>query len=623
MEQENKVKNYLLSNKQILDILTSDNKDSNWAKDDFYAISGEYINYWKSLINFDQLCENININDLNNMKNLNIDEKNKNYIDDSFNSSVNKIDDIFGDFELISRKALESFVKDYKNINFRKILTKKGMRKIIIKENENENSYIILYLDKNKEKETNFSNKDIAPNKLDKYLNYLSIKIQKEPKKDLMDLFIDEIIKSDIYDWVKKNKFNTSNKVNIFKEISFTLNKKDKKKEIPNLYNISSIKSKKNELIISKSTEKSLINNLSYINTTVIKRIKNRSFIIASMSSLSQINDLAEYFLSQKSIFNNCSELLSEFINYIDILWKKCEANENYDPKKFMKLLKEKYEENYDYIIEKEPIIYLNNIFEYINDELNEKDKDIEKELINFKNNSNDEDFINYYSNEFIKKNNSIISKLFYGIFIEKYICNSCGESHLYKKFKYIDLNITKYSEYLYESEELDNSLVYYYLDDLTKFYFTDENRNSKCQKCNKKNKIIKKIIKFPDIIIFRINWGQFSKDNGFDYEEKLKKEKKLILEYNKLIFTDKIELTDFNFNQNNKKEYIIRSIINYPILNDKNKNNNSWKKYITFSRHIVDDNYYSYQPGGNVSEIKKLNRKKFVPSVLFYEKLW
>ena len=131
-----------------------------------------------------------------------------------------------------------------------------------------------------------------------------------------------------------------------------------------------------------------------------------------------------------------------------------------------------------------------------------------------------------------------------------------------------------------------------------------------------------KKIIKFPDIIIFRINWGQFSKDNGFDYEEKLKKEKKLILEYNKLIFSNKIELTDFNFNQNKKKEYEIRSIINYPILNDKNKDDNSWKKYITFSRHIVDDNFYSYQPGGNVSQIIYLNRKKFVPSVLFYEKL-
>ena len=62
-------------------------------------------------------------------------------------------------------------------------------------------------------------------------------------------------------------------------------------------------------------------------------------------------------------------------------------------------------------------------------------------------------------------------------------------------------------------------------------FYFNYENRYSKCEKCYSNTKITKKIIKFPDIIIFRINWGRFSKDNGFQYEKKIEEEKNLILE--------------------------------------------------------------------------------------------
>ena len=611
MDQGDKFNNYLLSNKKILEILTSDNKDdNNCSENDFYAISSEYINYWKSSINFAKLCENKkNKIDLNEMSNLNIDKErnNNHYYDGPFNPSLNL--NIFEDFELVSKKALDSFVEEDKDINFKKAQIKKGLRKIILKESEK--SYIILYLE-------NISNKNVSPYQLEKYLNYIYIKIEKEPKMALINSFINEIIESDIYEWKIKNKFNIPNKTYLYKGIYFSFNKKSKKKDISSLFNVSLITPIQNELTISKSTQKSLIKDINYINKIIVVKIKNASFIIASISSLIQINDLVEYFLGENIIFNNCSKLLLEFQYYINNLWKRSLKNEKYEPSKFMKLLKIKDSKNFDFKNEKEPIIFLKNIFNYINKELNNKDKDIENELIHFKYNFKDEDFLNYYSNVFIKKNNSIISKLFYGIFIEKYICNSCGESHLFKQFDCIDLNITKYSEYLYESDKLDNSMVYYYLDDLIKFYFTDE--YSICQKCNKRKKIEKKIIKFPNVLLFRIIWGQFSKEKGFDYEESLKKDKELMLEQNKLIFSDIIELTDFNYNGNNKKEYKIRSIINYPIINNNNKEDKSWQKFITFSRHLVDNHFYSYQPNGTVDLINKYNRKKFVPSFLFYE---
>ena len=80
--------------------------------------------------------------------------------------------------------------------------------------------------------------------------------------------------------------------------------------------------------------------------------------------------------------------------------------------------------------------------------------------------------------------------------------------------------------------------------------------------------------------------------------------------------------MTNYDSNLNNKKiEYKIRSIINYPIINDNNRNDKAWKKFITFSKHLVDNKFYSYQPNGPTTCINNFNRKKCIPSVLFFEK--
>ena len=72
MEDENiyflQFKNYFLSNIQLLNILNSDNindYDNDWSSDIFYAISSESIQKWKSLIQFDRICQLININKKN------------------------------------------------------------------------------------------------------------------------------------------------------------------------------------------------------------------------------------------------------------------------------------------------------------------------------------------------------------------------------------------------------------------------------------------------------------------------------------------------------------------------------------------------------------------------------
>ena len=47
-----------------------------------------------------------------------------------------------------------------------------------------------------------------------------------------------------------------------------------------------------------------------------------------------------------------------------------------------------------------------------------------------------------------------------------------------------------------------------------------------------------------------------------------------------------------------------------------------SWHKFITFNRSLIDDKFYSCQPSVTIDKINRINRKKFVPSVLFYERI-
>ena len=621
------IKNYLLSSTQIIKIFNNNIIDYNWIEDEFFIISTDFINKWKSLIHFNEIYNelkrinkidkiddkmekniimnkivNLNFNS-NNTKNLSFEELNFSIFKDKKDSM-----NLYIDCELISKNAYESFIEEENDRNSGKVSIKKGIKKIIIKIKDR--FYIILYI--NNQNRNIINEKDIKP--FEQELNKLIIEIIDETNEDLLNKYIDLIIREDIYNWLDEIKFDNSldKKQYSYKGVNFFLSKKREP-----MFSINQSYINKNESQISKSRNISLVRDINYINTILVAKIKNTSYIISSMYSLSQIAEFAQYFYAKNINFNHCSKIIIYFQDYMNQLLKKNDTNEIFEPKDFMKFLRDKDNKIFNFKEEKVPIVFIKKLFKYINVELNNKDKDIENYLINFIGNFNDkEKFIQFYNREFMKRYNSIVSKIFYGIFQEN--CTSCGE--YFKKFKYIDLNITEYSNY---QSELDNSLVFYYLDDLIEFYFNNENKSNNCKRCKNK-RVDKKIIKFPDIIIFNINWGQFSKDNGFNYKDKLNEEKELLLEQNKFIFGEIIDLTNYNLNQVEKKKikYKVRSIINYPIINDSNRNDKSWKKYITFNRHFVDNRLYSFQPSGTVDEIHNLNRIKFVPCVLFYEKI-
>jgi hypothetical protein len=352
----------------------------------------------------------------------------------------------------------------------------------------------------------------------------------------------------------------------------------------------------------------------------MVKKIRNATSIIASMYSLSQIEGLFKYFnnINKIKVFNELSDLLTFFRIYLYNLWKKNDEEEEFIPKGFMKELNKQDKKRFGFEKEKEPKVFLEYIIQEFNKQLNDKDEELKKEIDNSKKIfASDKNFSNFYET-YIGKHNSIMSKLFYGIFSIKNECNSCGKYEEYEDFNHINLDINKYIN----SRSQDSSLVEYYFDDLIDFYFNvdrnlkNEANDGKCPKCKQNNNIAMKdqktIIIFPEILIFSIDWGEFDPDN-------MREENKLNFDKN-----EEIDLSKYSYNKINGGEikYRLRSVIDYPILNEENKDNKAYKKFITISRHVKDHQIYSYQPSGPVDPRKHFCKRSLLPFVLFYEKI-
>ena len=341
------------------------------------------------------------------------------------------------------------------------------------------------------------------------------------------------------------------------------------------------------------------IRNVNYICKTRVTKFRFCTYIICGMYSLSQIPEFTEYFFCKENHLLFESKLLFAFTIYLHNLWKDTNEETVFDPIYFLHYLNKKDKTIFDIKSEKLPIVFLDKMFDYINEELNNKDIKITTQIKEKK-------------VEFLGTYNSIVSKVFYGIFKQKNTCLTCGKfrnQNLNNDMsKYITIDIKKYSD---EESKLDNSLAFFYIDDLIEFYFTKQKNSSFCENCKDKKEfkiISKEIYRFPDILIINIDWGHFNEEVGFGFDE------------NKLIFDKIIDMTKYAFIKQKEIKYEIRSVINYPVINkDSDK---TWKKYITFNKHLVDDKYYCYQPSGEVIECKSINRRRFVPSVLFYEKM-
>ena len=218
---------------------------------------------------------------------------------------------------------------------------------------------------------------------------------------------------------------------------------------------------------------------------------------------------------------------------------------------------------------------------------------------------------------------NSIVSDIFYGISLNKYICDSCGEiSQNYEKFEKIELDYNKFFNYKNKlnnsnmnsssnSNTLNESIVYFTLDEFIEFYFQQKEEKI-CGKCNKnKIKNTKTIFKFPKILVININWGHFNIDEGFGQDD------------NKLEFQEEINLVNYASDRIKEYslEYVVKSVIYYPAMDENNSNNQEIKRFATISRHIIDNNLYFYRPGWKVKDTHYFCRRNIIPSVIFFQK--
>ena len=558
------------------------------------------------------------------------------------------------DFELISKEAWDLFDEDKSNEknNFDgRISIKIGKKKIIIKFKED--LYSMQYPNP-KIKEIKDLEKDIIHLKIRVYKGnpdeFIKAIIKKYPP-------IDNYNENDKYYRLNDNKYkedkinnefpsiSESNENDGLKNVILYIQKKEIENKKPFFPSQNSIKSEednkynKNESdnkeikelqnIFNKSLEnKSFninLNDVKYINKIIVRKIDNSSYIIASMYSLSQIKELVQYFFNNKNN-NNYSKLIFYFIDFINQLWINKDEKYVFEPISFMENLKDYNKIIFDFKEEKEPIIFLKEIFKYINKELNNKDEKLKEEIIKSFEEISNNNIISDSMKTFINNNNSIISKVFYGVFLQQYSCEKCkANKQQYEILDFLELNYNNYINFnnklnnstinntSCDSQSLNDSFVNIYLDDFIDFYFKQQNNSEinicKCDKINIKSK--KRIYKFPQTLVIYINWGKFNKEEGFGFD------------VNKLIFNEEIDLTKYNVNVNNiiKIKYKIRSIIYYPVINSNNMKVKDSKRFITSCRHLVDQNLYFYQPSGNTKQANNMNRKNFIPSIIFFEK--
>ena len=620
------LQSYYMSNLELIKILNGENEEESkkdWSYNLFHAIDIDWVKQWKAFIGYDKIIEDLKskrINEINennrkwitslieknikgkqplkklNNKSIYYSLDSNCTLNDSSNTSNSSSIGIGGSnniiinsFELISEKAWEIFNEDRNNEENNlngKLLIKLGKKSIIIKLSE---KLYIIECPKNN-----------IINDLKSDLIELKIDILRGNSDNFTNKIVDIIMKKEEKE---RENFHYENK---------DFHVYIKKQEKPFFSNISSI----NNQSSSQENEQININfnNINYINNICVKKYKNTSYINASMFSLSQIKEFAKYFfINEENESKNIkySDLLNHFRDYINQLWINRNQDYIFKPTLFIESLN-KYNINLVTDKEIEPKFFLKEILEYINKELNGKDEEINKKIENSLEEFKNDLSFSYYKKDFQIKYNSIVSEIFYGIFHKKYSCN-CENNDIYEKFDIIELNYNNYFNFKNKLNQsnissssnisLNESLYCFELDDFIEFYF--KQKKFYCEKC--KREVIKSIYKYPQVLIFSFNWGNFSTDKGFE------------LEYNKLKFEKEIDLTYFSSRSGVGMKYEFRSGIYYHVINE-NYQEKKYKRFFTISRHVIDNTLYFYQTKGNVEKVSHFCRLGLIPSILIYE---
>lgn len=521
---------YMESEKQLIEMLESEDVNIN-INQIYHIYDTAWINSWKKIISFKELIKEDTEDKKNvyeiikkslNSENLcNIKLGNKGIYKEEKGKYLIKP---MKPFVIISDEVWKLFSKNTKTKNCDgKISLLKGNKKIIIPLNNV--CYSIRFLSKK-----NSSNKKY----INEYNEFIIEFISNSKKKQ--KTIIDEIANSNIDDWMKKIgfKFNAKQFPIKINEISFVIKQK-----------------------------------YSNWNFKSIKKYRKTSNISAVMRALSTIEPLTDYFMNN---INEQSELLNSFKEYFKKLWLNEE--EIFMPKKFCESIRNlKDEDTFNIKEEQDPIKFLRLILDYLNENLNKKDNDLN---FNFNNInkilsklSKKPEYLNDLD-KIIKESNSIIGKLFYGLMLEVYRCENCKKNIIekIKKFDVIDIDYKGVMDKIREDSNSyagDNlkEIDFYIKQDLK----IDNKKHSKvkCNICQNDAEFKKEILAYPPFLLIRLNRGEVK---GLYVDSQ-----KFLNNYDKNTFMEGI-LSDIIKNHNQKNiEYELISMVNFTKIKDKTKN--------------------------------------------------
>jgi len=635
---------FVKSNKQLMDMIKTEKIDKESFKN-YHVIDHDYIIQWKDLISYDNLTKKNNkeICDIIRKKNINSKEfklRNENiYTKDAVNPMKS--------FDIISDDVWKLFDQKNENSEFNgKVSILKGNKKIIIRFNEN--TYSVRYL----------------TNEMEDLINEFIVNFNLPQDEDKKKLIIDEILKDNIYNWMKNINFNYhSNQFNIERnKVLFEI--KQKSNNFPSKdieFNTSNLDNDENCNLASLSNDsfsysysfknnidfasyssknysgfvsgiKSILIEIDNFDFVTVQKFEQTSNVCAVMRCLSMIEPLSDYLMNPikvKQIYNKfqSTSLLNNIRKYFLELWSETKSERKvFAPIILMKILEKR--KNFKIKEEQDPILFLNIFIDYVNQKLNKLDHSINFNFNNIEQKLQKKSYFDELK-RIIDKSNSIIGELFYGLMLESYKCNRCNKDfEKIKKFETID--IIEFREIINQYNQEGNiSFDYPDIKIFFEFIFLNKNLNNKtekieeCPSCKNKVEISKrKILEYPSYLIIRLKIGDYEEKKGFiNMDEQISSLniKLKEIENMEVYISDSLKINK----KNNKYEYELLSMICY--LKDNNK-----IKFISISENILnnDKTWIYFECNNKTHKIykdydtltKNLKEKNAMPYILFYK---
>jgi hypothetical protein len=462
------------------------------------------------------------------------------------------------------------------------------------------------------------------------------------------NLIIDEILKDNIYNWMKNIKFNYHSKQFKTKRNNISFEIKQKSNNYPakdKTFDLSALNDIDNCNFASISNDsfsysdsyknnsdfasglKSVLIEMDNYGFVTVQKYEQTSNVCSVMRCLSMIEPLSSYLMDPikaKKIFNKyqSTSFLNIIRKYFLELWSETKL---FAPIIFIKILEKK--DNFKIKEEQDPILFLNLFIEYVNKKLNKFDYAIKFNFNNIEQQLQEKPYINELK-KIIDNSNSIIGQLFYGLMQETYKCNNCNkELEKIKRFETIDIEYREIIDDLYEAGD---SLAFIDMNNFLDYIFLENRLDNKkekmeeCPSCKKKIEITKrKIIAYPSYLIIRLKIGDYEEKKGFvNMNQKVSN---LSIKFKEIKNMEVYISDSLKKNKTNNKYELLSMICYLKDLKDNNK-----IKFISICKNIIDNdeawiyfmcNNENHKIYKNYEElIKSISNNDTLPYILFYE---